>query len=120
MKEQAMIKPIKIIKKPEIKKVSIEGKKMMAKIFTCNDGKEYTLTELSKATSIPLSTLSYRLMKYSWQSEMILFPENIKTREEMININEWERMSEKARRNNLIKLKPPGSWERSQNKHSKR
>jgi hypothetical protein len=115
-----MIKPIKIIKKPEMKKVSIEGKKMLVKIFTCNDGKEYTLTELSKATLIPLPTLSYRLMKYPWQSEMILCPEKFKTRDEMININEWEGMSEKVRRNNLIKLKAPGSWERSQNKHSKR
>jgi hypothetical protein len=111
-----MASPTKIIKAPEVRKILSGGKKVSAKIFTCNDGKEYTLAQLSEATAIPLQMLTYRIRRYPWQSEMILNPENLKTRAEMTAINEWEGLSEKVRRKNLVKLKSPGSWERAQNK----
>ncbi len=116
-KDGTLAAPTQIIKEPEIKKVSIRGRKIFTRIFTCNNGKEYTLTEMSEATSIPITTLSHRLKKYPWQSKMILLQDNLRTVEEKINPNEWEGLSGKVRDYNLLRLKI-GSWERSQNKNS--
>jgi hypothetical protein len=109
--------PTQIIKEPEMKKVSTRGGKRLTRIFTCNDGKVYTLTELSEATSIPVTTIAHRLKKYPWQSKMILLQDNLRTIEERIDPNEWEGLSGKVRNDNLLRLKI-GSWERSQIKYS--
>ena len=114
-----MVAPTQIIKEPEIKKVSTRGgNKISTRIFTCNDGMEYTLSEMSKATSIPITTLSHRLKKYPWQSKMILIQNNLRTIEEKVDPNVWEGLSGKVRQNNLLRLKI-GSWERYQVKNLK-
>ena len=118
MKDGATVAPTQIVKEPEIKKVSTRGGNRLTRIFTCNDGKEYTLTELSEATSLPITTLAHRLKKYPWKSKMVLLQDNLRKIEERINPNEWEGLSGKVRNDNLLRLKI-GSWERSQIKNSK-
>jgi hypothetical protein len=113
-----MAAPTQIIKEPEIKIISSRGRKFLTRIYTCNNGKEYTLTEMSEATSIPITTLAHRLKKYPWRSKLILLQDNLRNIEERININEWEGLSGKVRNYNLDRLKI-GSWERSQNKNSR-
>ena len=118
IKDGATLAPTQIVKEPEIKKVSTRGGNRLTRIFTCNDGKEYTLTELSEATSLPITTLAHRLKKYPWKSKMVLLQDNLRKIEERINPNEWEGLSGKVRNDNLLRLKI-GSWERSQIKNSK-
>ena len=111
------VAPTQIIKEPEIKKISTRGGKRLTRIFTCNDRKVYTLTELSEATSIPVTTLAHRLKKYPWQSKMILVQDNLRKIEGRIEPNEWEGLSGKVRNENLLRLKI-GSWERFQMNNS--
>ncbi len=118
------MKPTRIIEPPHALPKHDQRARGVANkmIFVCDDGKEYTLIELSQIAGFKTGHgIWQRLKRYGWDHPAILTLPRGKTGKiieglPVGNINysneQWQKLSSKPRNRNLAKICKPGTLER--------
>ena len=114
----AEIKPTRIIRPPYLVKQNSKGPNTVT-MLDCDDGKTYTLRQLSAIVGIKAHGLGQRINNYGWDYPAILAPKarkGCKITGEAFSFGEmgnaaWQALGDKSRGYNLKKIRPCGAWE---------
>jgi len=123
---ETVIKPTRIVKDLGLRP-SDKGTKFMVRWFKCDDGREYTVDGLAKATGLAVSTIYNRMSAQGCESEGILVNNRTKSRSRTAVFLEtrreklarpcpeqeaWATLGTRARVENFRRISPPGTFER--------
>ncbi|MDD3814416.1 MAG: hypothetical protein PHZ02_07195 [Desulfocapsaceae bacterium] len=128
MKNQS--KPMRIVNEPVLGGSGRSGNPGW--VYTCDDGRDYSRSQLAKIVGITGQQISERLAIYGWQSPRILQSKEAYKEQRMAETRarqaasraennggneEWKRMGSRVREHNFARIRRPGIYERQVLRH---